>query len=72
MPIFVDVSKGTGEIMVKHSETLLKFCIAQLWKENNRCGAGPENVDKSVFFLNLTKNTRFVMGEENLGLVQAE
>ena len=31
-----------------------------------------ENVDKSVFFLNLTKNTRFVMGEENLGLVQAE
>ena len=50
MPIFMDVSKGTGEIMVKHSETLLKFCIAQLWKENNRCGAGPENVDKSVFF----------------------
>jgi len=37
MPIFVDVSKGTGEIMVKNaSETLLKFCIAQLWNENNR------------------------------------
>ena len=62
MPIFVDVSKGTGEIMVKHSETLLKFCIAQLWKENNRCGAGPENVDKSVFFFESDEKHSFRNG----------
>ena len=49
MPIFVDVSKGTGEIMVKDSVSLLKFCIAQLWKENNRCGA-LESLKEAVVF----------------------
>lgn len=36
LPISVDVNKLTGEIVTGGTPDLLKFCVAQLWKENNR------------------------------------
>ena len=39
MPISVDVNKMTGEIVTGGTPDLLKFCVSELWKENNRPAA---------------------------------
>lgn len=36
LPISVDVNKMTGEIVTGGTPDLLKFCVSELWKENNR------------------------------------
>ena len=38
-PISVDVNKMTGEIVTGGTPDLLKFCVSELWKENNRPAA---------------------------------